>query len=192
MQKFMQEQERINKFIGSDLAQAAQQGQIPEQYLADLKSDGGRISKGKLIAWAYQQSEQQVMSEILKWSRAETILQIHDGVYFKSKPDMPSMQTVLRQHWPIASLSIEEINSYHYRNKQLDQEHLEFIRQQEIKANLGLDPRVDGIHTEQVAIKQFDPHSEPNWSQIQAEEYARLFPQPDPNMPDFVRQRLKI
>jgi len=192
MQNFMREQERISKHIGDDLAQAAKQGAIAKVYLEDLRSERGRISKGKLIAWAYQHSEQQMMQEILKWARAEPILQIHDGVYFKSKPDMPSMQTVLRDKWPLATLSIEQIESYHFENRESNQEHLDFIRQQELKANLGLDPRVDGIHTEQTAVKRFDPHSEPNWESLMQQQYQEHFPQPDARMPDFAKQRLKI
>jgi hypothetical protein len=192
MKQFMQEQDRINKFIGDNLAQAAQQGLIPEKYLKELRSERGRISRGKLISWAYQQSEQQVMRDMLTWARAEPLLQIHDGVYFKTKPDLPSMQTALRNHWPLAKLSIEQIDDYHYRNKVLDQEHLAFIRKEEFAANLGLDPRVDGVHTETAALKQYDAHSEPNWEYMMAQAFADLEPQQDPNMPDFVKQRLRI
>jgi hypothetical protein len=197
MKQFMREQDKINKFISDDLANAVSQGDIPEEYLKDLRSERGRISKGKLIAWAYQQTEQQVMSAILEYSRSEVILQVHDGVYFKTKPDMPSMQTVLQDHWPLATLSIEEIDNYHYRNRELDQEHLDFIKQEEIKANNGVDPNTTGIHTETLAVKKYDCHSEPNWEKYineQMEEYYAHFPEDKPldlNMPDFVKQILR-
>ena len=192
MQNFMREQDRINKHIGDSLAQAAGNGDIPETYLKDLRSERGRISKGKLIAWAYQQNEQQVMRKIIEAARAEVLLQVHDGVYFKTKPDMPSMQTVLRAEWPIARLSIEEIDNYHYRNRELDQEHLDFIREEERKANLGLDPLVNGIHTETLSQKHFDPHSEPDWEMMMQVQYNELFPQPDSRMPEFARKRLGV
>ena len=197
MKNFMNEQERINQYIGDDLARAAKNKDIPEKYLKDLKSERGRISKGKLIAWAYQQSEQQIMTEMLKWSRTEALLQVHDGVYFLTKPDMPSMQTVLQQQWPLATLSLETINNYHYRNRELDQQHLEHIRQEETLANGGTDPRTSGIHTEALAVKKYDPHAEPNWEQINSsnlmEEYYQHFPEDrpqDPNMPSFAKKRL--
>lgn len=196
MQKFMAEQDRINSYIGADLADAAKKGLIPSNYLEDLKSQRGRISRGKLIAWAYQHSEQQVMQHILKWARAEPILQIHDGIYFKTKPDMASMQTVLRDHWPLATLSIEQIDGYHYQDFEVYQEHKDFIRQEEIKANAGVDPRIAGINTLELTLQQYDPHKEPDWDQVFAEkyqqQYEQLFPQPDPNMPEFARQRLKL
>lgn len=191
MQNFMAEQKRINDYIGTELAESARAGEIPHKYLEDLRSERGRISKSKLIAWAYQQSEQQVMRKILNWSRAEVTLQVHDGVYFKTKPDMGSMQTVLQEEWPLATLSIEAIDNYHYRNRELDLEHLEHIRQEELKANNGVDPRTTGIHTEQLAVKQYDCHSEPDWESEQMREYYEHFPEPDPNMPEFARRRLQ-
>jgi hypothetical protein len=107
------------------------------------------------------------------------------------------MQTILQEHWPLATLSIEEIDNYHYRNRELDLEHLEHIRQEEIKANNGVDPHTTGIHTETLAVKKYDTHSEPNWDNYmlnQMEEYYAHFPEDkplDPNMPDFARRRLQ-
>jgi hypothetical protein len=196
MKEFVNEQDRINRYIGDDLALAAREGKIPQRYLKELQSERGRISKGKLVAWAYQQSEQQVMQSLLNWSRAEVLLQVHDGVYFKTKPDMASMQTVLQEHWPIATMSIEQIDNYHYRNRELDQQHLDFIRQEELKANYGVDLRTTVIHTEKLAVKKYNPHSEPNWSDYQIaqmEEYYQHFPSQrlrDPNMPDFAKRAI--
>jgi len=196
MVEFMREQKLINDFIGTDLAQAAKTGVIPEGYLTDLQSERGRISKSKLIAWAYQQTEQQVMAELIKCSGADVLLQVHDGVYFKTKPDMPSMQTVLQDTWPLATLSIKQVENYDYVNVEELSAHRERIRQQEIKANGGVDPITTGIHTESLAVKQYDPHSEPDWDDYQQkcmEEYYEHFPKErpvDPNMPEFARKAL--
>lgn len=194
MRQFMLEQERINRFIGDDLINAVNDGAIPESIQKDLRSLRGRISRGKLISWAYQQSEQQIMQKILEYSRSEILLQVHDGVYFKTKPDMPSMQTVLQDHWPLATLSIETVDNYNYINRELNQEHEEHIRKETIKANGGVDPVTTGIHTREQTIPCI--HSEPNWDeymQKQIEEYYEHFPKlrpADPNMPDFARKRL--
>jgi len=174
MHNFMAEQDRINRWIGDDLTQAVKQGLIPEKYTDDLKSERGRISRGKLISWAYQQSEQQLMREILKVARAEPILQIHDGIYFKTKPDMPSMNTVLQAAWPIATLSIEEITNYNYRNRDLDRAHLDHIAQEERAANNGVCPRRTGIHTEARSNKQYNTHNEPDWETEMMREYNNL------------------
>ena len=190
MKSFMLEQKQINDFIYKDLTAALKEGEIAEHKVSELRSAAGRISPAKFIAWAYQHSEQQVMAEILKWSRSQPLLQVHDGVYFSTKPDMASMQTILQDHWPLATLSIETINNYHYVNRQLNNEHLNFIRQQERAANNGVDPCTTGIHTEKLAVKQYDTHSEPDWESEQMKEYRQHFPEPDPNMPEFARRRL--
>ena len=195
MREFMREQDRINKYIGEDLACAAREGVIPQHFLEDLKSERGRISKAKLIAWAYQQSEQQVMALILKEARSEVVLQVHDGVYFRTKPDMPSMQTVLQEHWPLATLSIQQIENYAYHNRELDQQHVEHIQREERAANNGVLPATHGIHSEHVAQQQYNPHAEPDWENVNnlMEEYYSHFPNErpcDPNMPEFARRRL--
>lgn len=191
MQQFMNEQDQITAYIGNELAKSAASGEIPSKYLDDLRSERGRISKTKLIAWAYQHSEQQLMAEILKHSRSEVLLQVHDGIYFKSKPDMPSMQTILQQHWPIATLSIETIDNYSYRNRELDAQHLEFIRKETIVANGGVDPRTTGIHTLEMSNRTVsNPHAEPDWESIMMKEFYEHFPKPDENMPAFARNRL--
>jgi hypothetical protein len=197
MVEFMREQQLINDYIGNDLAIAAKEGLIKEKYLEDLRSERGRISKSKLIAWAYQQSEQQVMKKLLESDySAEVLLQVHDGVYFATKPDMASLQTLLQDHWPLATLSIDEIQGYQYTNVVEMQEHLERIRKEELEANNGVDPRTTGIHTEKTSAKKYDPHSEPNWDKYQSaqmEEYYLHFPKDrpvDPNMPDFARKAL--
>lgn len=197
MVQFMREQQQINDFIGNDLTKCATEGLIKEEYLEHLRSERGRISKGKLIAWAYQQSEQQVMESLIKWSNAEVLLQVHDGVYFKTKPDMPSMQTMLQEIWPLATLDIKEVEKYSYTNVEEIELHRQHIKQEEIQANGGADPVTTGIHTEQVAAKVYDPHAEPNWDAYQEsciEEYYQHFPKErplDPNMPDFARRRLQ-
>lgn len=192
MQQFMREQDLINKFIGDELTMAARKGDIDEKYLKDLRSERGRISRGKLIAWAYQHTEQQVMNSMLAHSRSEVILQVHDGVYFKTKPDMASMQTILQQHWPLATLSIEEIDNYHYRNNQLDREHQEFITQETIRANNGVDPVTTGIHTQQLSTASVASiHEEPDWEKQMLEVYLKHFPQSDPDMPEFAKRRLQ-
>lgn len=188
MKNFLQEQTDINACLYNNLTNALKEGAIKEEQIKELRSQAGRISPAKFIAWAYQQNEQMVIKEILKWSRAEAILQVHDGVYFKTKPDMQSMQTILQDNWPLATLSIESIDNYHYVNRDLVQQHLDFIRQEEIAANNGVDPRTTGIHTESLAAKKYDPHSEPDWVEEQMKEYRQHFPEPDPRMPEIARR----
>lgn len=172
MIQFMIEQEKINKWIGDDLVAAVNEGAIPETYLEDLKSERGRISRVKLIAWAYQQSEQMVMKDIIKYSNAEVLLQVHDGVYFKTKPDINSMNTILQQHWPLASLSYEEIESYSYTNIIDIADHKKVIEKAERDANNGyLTPRTK-LHADNV--KQKNAHSEPNWEQQMKDEHSLL------------------
>lgn len=189
MRCFMAEQQRMNQHIGSDLALAVKQGHVPSMYLEDLKSQRGRISKGKLISWAYQHSEQQIMHEILKWARAQPMLQIHDGVYFKTKPDMLSMQTVLRDHWPLATLSIEHVNNYHFENRVVNQQHRDSIAQEEIKAN---SVKRGGSATPRVAHEQLNPHQEPDWQQQMQQQHDQLAAEytQDAGMPEFARQLL--
>jgi hypothetical protein len=134
MKNFMAEQDRINKFIGDQLVEAVNNDQIPEKYLDDLKSIRGRISRGKLIAWAYQQSEQKMMQKLIEWSNSEVLLQVHDGIYFKSKPDILSMQTLLQDEWPLATLSIDEVSKYVYTNVEEIESHRNRIRQEESAA----------------------------------------------------------
>lgn len=196
MVAFMAEQKQINDAIYQELVHALKTGLIPEARVKELRSAAGRISPAKFIAWAYQHNEQMTMQNIIQWSRAEVLLQVHDGVYFKTKPDMPSMQTVLQETWPLATLSIEHIDNYHYVNRVLNQQHLDFVHKEELAANNGVDPRTTGIHTERVAVKKYDPHTEPDWDgymQKQMEEYYLHFPKDrpvDPNMPDFARKAL--
>lgn len=190
MSQFMAEQESINKFIGDDLAVAARDGVIPEKYLADLRTEKGRISKPKLISWAYQQSEQQIMQQMVDYARSDVLLQVHDGVYFKSKPDMPSMQTVLQNAWPLATLDIELVENYSYENVEEIEAHRQRIHAETREANGGVDPITTGIHTQELALKQVDPHAEPDWEAVQMKQYYEHFPKPDPNMPDFARKAL--
>ena len=131
------------------------------------------------------------MRKMLEWSRTDVLLQVHDGVYFKTKPDMPSMHTVLQEVWPLATLSIEEVSNYSYENIDEIHAHKKFIAQLEREANNGVDPVTTGIHTEQLAAKIYDPHAEPDWVSEQMKEYYEHFPEPDPNMPDFARRRLQ-
>ena len=135
MQGFMKEQDRINKNIGSELALAAASGEISEVYLQDLRSERGRISKSKLIAWAYQQTEQTVMADILEHAgSAALLLQVHDGVYFKTKPDIASMQDVLRLHWPLATLSSNKLEAWRHIDHDELQAHRLHIQQEERNA----------------------------------------------------------
>lgn len=196
MREFMREQKLLNDYIYQVCLAAKQAGKIPQSMLEDLQSRSGRISQAKFVAWAYQHGEQEVMAALREAARADVLLQVHDGMYFKSKPDMASMNTVLQDFWPLATLSIEQIDNYYYRNRELDQQHLDFIREQELIANDGVDPRTTGIHTETVAVKQYDAHSEPDWDNYmekQMEEYYEHFPSERPvdsRMPEFARKRL--
>jgi len=197
MVKFMDEQNRINDFIYSELVEMINQGQISENKLEDVRSQSGRIHRNKLISWAYQQSEQVLMKTLLNSEYAsEVLLQVHDGVYFKTKPNMPSLQTLLQENWPLATLSITEVDGYQYKNVEDIAQHREFIKAQEREANNGFDPVVTGIHTERLAVKQYDAHSEPDWDDYQAKqmnEYYEHFPEDrpaDPNMPAFARKAL--
>jgi hypothetical protein len=188
MKKFMDEQKTINDCIYKSLVQQLTSGEISEDKIKELRSRANRISPAKFIAWAYQHSEQYIMKQILEWSRAEPLLQVHDGVYFKTKPDMPSMQTVLQDNWPLATLSIEQIDNYHYVNRDCVQDHLDHIRAEEITANNGADPRTTGIHSEKVAMKQYNPHTEPDWESEMIGEYMQSIPK---QHPEFIQQILQ-
>jgi hypothetical protein len=188
MKQFMREQERINKHIGDDLAQAARDGAIPESAQKDLRSERGRISKGKLIAWAYQQSEQQIMNELLKWSRTDVLLQVHDGVYFRTKPDMPSMQTVLQDHWLLATLSIQEVKQYLYVDHESAQAHRQHIQNEERAANNGVLVSTHGIQSERMAQRQYDPHGEPDWETQMMRDFEATL---EPQQPDWVKELMK-
>lgn len=162
MVAFMAEQDRINSYIYRLLTEAARNGQIPELTLNELKTQGGRISKTKMIAWAYQQCEQLVMKEMLKYCGTEVLLQVHDGVYLKNKPDVASMRTVLRDNWPLADIEVEEIQSYTYQNVVDISDHRSRIKKEEAAANNGIVPYTPAFKK---AVKQNNPHIEPDWEQ---------------------------
>lgn len=192
MIEFLKEQTRINDYIYNDLVEAINQGLIKEKYLDDLRTERGRISRNKLISWAYQQSEQQVMQKLLNSKYAsELLLQVHDGVYFATKPDMPSLQTLLQAEWPLATLSIKEIEGYHYTNVFELDEHYDRIRQEEIKANNGVCPIRTGIHSEKLAVTKYDPHVEPNWESSMMAEFNDQFGPKYPNHIQDILNRSK-
>lgn len=147
MREFMLEQKRINDYLAEELSNSARNGEIPQRYLADLTNDRGNLNKNKLIAWAYQQSEQQVIKEMIKHSRAEVLLQVHDGLYFKTKPDCASMQTVLQDHWPLATVSVEQLDNYNYINTQSITAHKQHIDKEEQLAYAKIN---DAIYKEYV------------------------------------------
>jgi hypothetical protein len=195
MKQFMLEQDRINDWIYKNLVETVNEKLIPEKYLDDVRTEKGRISKTKLISFAYQRSEQEVMKAIHKWSNAEQILQVHDGAYYKTKPDMKSMQTILQEYWPLASLSYEEIERYSYTNIIDIEEHKQSIIEEEKRANDGVVPFRHSVNHNY--SQTYDPHSEPDWDlyqQNQMEEYYQHFPKErplDPNMPEFARNRIR-
>jgi len=187
MHNFMQEQNTINRAIKQDLLPVFQADAKLKQLV--LTDSGKRTSEAKVMALAYQSAERTVMEAMDEYARAERLLLVHDGAYYRTRPDIASMQTILQQHFPLATLEVSVVNSWqppHEHNTQ----HLEHIQQEERAANNGASVGNTGIHTERVAVKQYDAHAEPDWEQQQRAEYANYFPQVDPNMPEFVKRRL--
>lgn len=199
MPGFMHEQEIINQYLVKH--RFSNEHKDPKIKRLCLTESGKRISEKKFLALMYQQEEREIMEHLHTWSRAQRLLMVHDGAYYKTKPDISSMNTELQQFWPLAKLDLTQVEPWAHVYTAQEQEeinqHLEHIRQEEIKANNGVDPRIAGIHTERLTVKKYDIHAEPNWDeyqQKQMEEYYQHFPKErpfDPNMPDFARKRLQ-
>lgn len=163
MTNFMQEQKTIDAIIVKEMRHQLETNEMVKQYREDFLTPAGRLSESKMIAWAYQQSEQAVMKKMAQAAGAEILLQVHDGLYFKTKPDVASMQTELQLQWPIAKISHETIEPYRYANVIEITDHRERIHQEEKKANAGVDPRTTGIQTEKIATRKYNSHAEPDW-----------------------------
>lgn len=182
MSRFMVEQDHMNKALEQDLRPEFQANAKLKQMV--LTESGKRISVQKMIALAYQHAERTVMMKIDEWANAQQILLVHDGAYYRTRPDIASMQTVLRDLLPEAKLEMLQIDSWKpaiVENK----DHLEHIRQEERAANAGVDPRTTGIHTETLAVRNYDPHAEPNWIAQMELELEQLN---KPKHPDFIQQ----
>lgn len=134
VKRFMAEQKRMDDHIFAEMQEGIKEAGLDPKVLG-ITTDTGRISRGKTIAFGYQQSEATVMKNILEVARVEPILQVHDAFYFKTKPDVPSMGWRLQQHWPIATLSIEEIAPWNYENVVDIEAHRAHIAHEEAAAN---------------------------------------------------------
>ena len=198
MPGFMHEQQVINEYLVKHLFKDKMKD--PEIKKLCLTESGKRISEKKFLALMYQQEERRIMEQLNSWSNSKQLLLVHDGAYYKTKPDITSMNTELQKFWELAKLDLEFVEPWHYVATEQEiieiQEHKDFIRQEERAANSGVDPNTTGIHREAVAQKKYDAHAEPDWQQHseQMEEYYQQFPKERPlpaNMPDFVKQRLR-
>jgi hypothetical protein len=182
MANFMLEQEHMNRALELELRPVFQER--PELKRLVLTESGKRMSKQKMIALAYQHAERTIMEEIDAWSNSERLLLVHDGAYYKTRPDIQSMQTVLRDCLPEAKLQLEQVEPWK-PTPEVNQEHLDFIKKEEIAANNGVDPRTSGIHHESVAAKKYDAHAEPNWVVEMERELLEL---EQPQHPEFLKE----
>lgn len=185
MKQFMLEQEKINKYIYNELMLSVERNEIPPEHLAQLKTERGRISKSKIISWAYQHHEKQIIDLMLEYCGTPVLLRVHDGVYVKNKPDLASMRTVIRDQWPLADIEIKEIHPYTYENVVDIEQHRQRIRQEETEANNGIWTATK-IKTKYQ--QQNNPHSEPDWIQRQEEKLKELELS---KTPDFIQQLIK-
>lgn len=185
MKQFMAEQERINLYIYKELMELVNQGEIPETHLNQLRTERGRISKSKIIAWAYQHHERGIMDKMLEYCNSEVLLQVHDGVYVKHKPDLASMRTVLREEWPLADIDVKEIHRYTYENIVDIEEHKQRIRQEETSSKTKSTPKTRTVFDDQ---QLSNPHSEPDWIQLQE---LRLKEHLLQERPDFIQKLIR-
>lgn len=195
MREFMKEQDRINSYIYSELVKMITEGLVPEDHLKELKSQSGRISKTKLIAWAYQHNEQIVMNAMLEQCGTEVLLQVHDGVYVKHKPDLASIRYILQTHWPIADVEFSEVSNYSYHNVELLELHRKEIREEEEFANNIYKNRNDAPMPETRCIKHHqrlvNTHDEPDWIARQEQRLQEHFSNhPPEDIKKLIRREL--
>jgi hypothetical protein len=133
VKQFIAEQKRIDDHIFAEMREGIKEAELDAQELG-ITTDSGKLSRNKTIAFGYQQSEAQVMRNILEYSSAELLLQVHDAFYFKTKPDLPSMGWILQKDWPLATLSLEKIQPWAYVDLEDLQQHREHIAAEEAAA----------------------------------------------------------
>lgn len=184
MMNFMLEQETINKTLEDALRPMF--SATPQLKRLVLTESGKRMSKQKMIALAYQRAERAVMTAIDAYARAERLLLVHDGAYYATRPDIASMQTVLRDHMPEARLELTEIKSWQ-AVAQVNHEHRAHILEEERAANNGVLVTTHGIQSERVALKQFDPHAEPDWETQMMRDFEASLPA---EHPEFIKHLL--
>lgn len=185
MMHFMSEQEAINNTLEQELRPIF--AQTPKLKQLVLTQSGKRLSKQKMIALAYQRAERTVMEKLNEWSNAERILLVHDGAYYRTRPDIQSMQTVLRDYLPEARLCLEQVAGWQPL-AEINQEHLDFIQREERAANNGVLPATHGIQCERTALKQYDPHAEPDWETQMMRDFEASLP---PEHPEWVKELIK-
>ena len=186
VKEFMAEQKQIDDHIFAEMREGIEDAGLDPVELG-ITTDSGRISRSKTIAFGYQQSEAGVMKKILEHSNAEVLLQVHDAYYFKTKPDVPNMGWILQKEWPLATLSIEQIAPWSYKNLEYLDEHRAHIAAEEEKAGgVTLGP------VKLPQVKQNNPHEEPDWvarqEQILAEHLRDA--EPTKTIPQHILQRL--
>lgn len=184
MMSFMMEQEVMNRAIESSLLPVFQSKPKLKQMV--LTASGKRISVQKMIALAYQRAERTIMEQIDEWANAKRILLVHDGAYYATRPDIASMQTVLRESLSEAKLDLVQIDPWKPQATP-NYEHLEHIRTETILANGGVDPHTTGIHTEQLSSRKSlkNTHLEPNWEQEMERQY-QAYEDAQHSYPDFM------
>ena len=112
VKKFLAEQKAINKHLLGVIKPYYKT--FSQELQNELRTASGKsMSDNKLISYVYQQFETQVMdAAIQEKGDAELLLRVHDAAYFKSKPDVRSMQTILQDHWPQSSFGLEHHTSW--------------------------------------------------------------------------------
>lgn len=165
MKEFMHEQDYINEYLLKHKFVELRKDPMIREICAT--EGGNRISNQKLLALMYQTDERKVMTELMNWADSKMLLMVHDGCYYKGKPDLASMNTVLQDHWPLAKLDMEQIKSWQFVDNSFNSEDYEHdlrIRLEEKKANDGaiLAAKVkDETHIK--PMQQVDPHIEPDY-----------------------------
>jgi hypothetical protein len=189
MPEFMHEQELINEYLLKH--KFANLLKDPEIKKLCLTESGKRVSEKKFLALMYQQEERHIMEQVNRWANSPRLLLVHDGAYYANKPDIASMNTELQRIWPMASFDLHKIEPwlavYSEEEKIQIQSHQQHIQEEERAANLGVDPVRTGIHTERLAIKKYDPHTEPDWVALQWQEYNEHFA---PKYPEHIQNIL--
>jgi hypothetical protein len=92
--RFIEEQDILDDYLVKSMRRVA-----PE-WLAQpaLQTESGRVSKAKVLAFLYQQSETQVMNILAKTAQSlgrEPIARVHDAIFFKHKLGIDRQETVI-------------------------------------------------------------------------------------------------
>ncbi len=187
---FLAEQKLMDDHIFAEMREGIKEAGLDPVELG-ITTDSGRISRSKTIAFGYQQSEADVMKKILEHNKAEVLLQVHDAYYFKTKPDVANMGWLLQKEWPLATLSIEQIAPWSYKNLEYLAEHRAHIAAEEAAAGSA---HVAATSID-VPLKQNNPHVEQDhnsWLQDQEQRLALHVQDAEPTktIPTHILQKM--